>query len=155
MLLNWEYALCISKMQHQWQRVITAGDDFVGSKCEIWLSSLLSAGQREEGRRRRENEVGWGKRFRQEGGVKIAMCWANGFFHRAAGRHQDRTGRSEEGYLEDARCRTLWVTSRRCSWDALSTLPALRPCLPTRPQDRTDTTSSPSTATLMVTAVRG
>lgn len=57
--------------------------------------------------------------------------------------------------LLSARCRTPSVASRRRSWDALSTQPALRPCLPTRPQARTATTSSPTTATLMETAVRG
>lgn len=154
MLLKWEYALCISKLQHQWQPVITPEMILLGLnvKSDYPLCSQLGTG-----RRARDGEkIGWlGERFRQEGGVKIAMCWANGFFHRAAGRHQDRTGCSEEGYLEDARCGTLRVTSRRCSWDALSTLPALRPCPLTRPPARTDTTSSPSTATLMVTAVRG
>lgn len=91
-----------------------------------------------------------------EGGVRIPKCWANGFFYRAAGWHQERplAGRTPEGRLW-LLVGTWRATSRRGSWDALSTLPALRPCPPTRPEARTDTTSCPTAAMLMGTAVRG
>lgn len=105
-----------------------------------------------------------GDRFRRKEGLRQRCAEPVAFPHSswlAAG--QDRAGpertvdrlwrRITRGPLSSARCGTLRWTSRRCSWDALSTQPALRPCLPTRPQARTDTTNSPTTAHLMVTAV--
>lgn len=139
-------ALYISIMQRQWRGVITPGMILLSVNGKSDYPPRSGLGGREEGREGVREE---GLRYQcaEPMAFPLSSWLASG---QAA--HSKDTWRT---LVPAAACRTPRATSKRCSWDALSTQPALRLCLPTRPEARTDTTSSPTTATLMVTAVRG